>query len=156
MTKFLSLILALVLFSAVPAFADSNRDCAPISETINPTETQATDDYINLTDGTFGTTAAAEDEFIVPVNVDVWGLRVDIDAAPTGTDTWDIYVVDDGTATTVDCRITGSATTCESTLDEVATLAKGSDLTVLVDSGNGTSDPAAAAEIRVAFCVDYK
>lgn len=152
--RFRFLAFALVLLTSAPAFADSDKDCAPVSVNINPTETQATDDYINLTDETISTTAAAEDEFIVPLNVKVHSLRVDVDAAPVGTDRWDIFVVDDGTSTAVTCTITGAATTCESTLSAVASVAKGSDLTVLVDSGLGASDPALAAEMRISFCVD--
>ena len=152
--RFRFLAFALVLLVAGPALADSNRECAPIAVNINPTETQATDDYINLTDETFSTTAAAEDEFTVPVNLNAHSLRVDVDVAPSGTDKWDITVIDDGAATAVTCSITGTATTCESAFSAVATIAKGSDLTVLVDSGNGASDPALAAEMRIAFCLD--
>lgn len=152
MIRFILSVLAVVAF-ALPAFADSDLDCQVVSETINPTEAQATDNYINLTDGTFNTTAAAEDEFIVPVEVKVWGLFADIDVAPTTGDTWDIYVVDDGVNTLVTCEIEGTATSCQN-VNNVATVAAGSDLTILVDSGDGAGVPATAGELRVGFCID--
>lgn len=146
----LSLAIALL---ALPALADQDLDCQVVAEAINPTEAQVTDDFINLTDGTVGLTAGAEDEFTVPVEVQVWGLRADIDVAPAGTDTWDIYVVDDGTNTLVHCEILGTATSCVN-VNNIATVAAGSDLTVVVDSGDGTGAPDLAAELRVSFCID--
>lgn len=149
-------ILALTaIFLAVPAFADSDRDCQVVAEAINPTETQATDDFVNLTDGTFSAVAgvAGEDEFIVPVDVKVWGLSVDVDVAPTADDTWLVSVFDDAATTLVTCSITGATDTSCENMSNVATIAKGSDLMVVVDSGTGTGDPAAAAEIRFAFCI---
>ena len=156
--RILSTLLILALsFVAFPAFADDDLDCQVIAETVNPTEAQATPDYINLTDGTIGTTAAAEDEFTVPVDVIAWGLRVDVDVAPGGTDEWNVFVVDDGTATGVTCTILGTATSCSSAqFTGVATIAAGSDLTVLIDSAAGATDPAAAAEARVSFCLARK
>lgn len=152
--SFLIALLALTCVGA-PAYADSDKDCYVISDTFNPTEAQATEDYLNLTDGTIGTTAAAEDEFIVPVGVKLWGLYAHVDVAPGAGDIWTVTLVDDGTDTLVTCDITGaSATTCTN-VNNVATVAAGSDLTVLVSSNNGVGDPAAAAEIRVGFCVDY-
>lgn len=149
---FLSLLIGFVFPSV--ALADSDKACAPISETINPTEAQATNDYINLTDGTFGTTAAAEDEFVIGAQVQFHSLYADVDAAPGGTDKWTVTVVDDGTATLLSCNITGSQTSCSNT-SNVVTMAAGSDITVLVSSANGTGDPDTAAEIRVGFCADF-
>mgnify|MGYP000184432191 CR=1 FL=1 len=149
-------ILALALFAATPAFADRDRSCGPISETVNPTEARATNDYINLTDGTIGTTAAAEDEYVIGTKAVFWGLYADVDVAPGSGDMWDVTVVDDGTATRLTCRISGTATNCSTTSDVEIVMAKGSDVTVLVSSASGASDPDAAAEIRVGFCVDAK
>jgi len=147
-------VLALVaIFIASPALAADKRDCQIISNAINPTEAGATDDYVNLADGTFSATVADEDEFVVPTPVSVWGLWADVDVAPSANDTWAISVVDDGTATVVTCSITGTDTSCASDGFTAATVAGGSDLTVLIDSSTGTADPDAAAEIRFGFCV---
>ena len=154
--RFLS-FLAIALFIPGLAFADDDLDCQVVAEAINPTELQATDDYINLTDGTFDTTAAAEDEFIVPNDVVVWGIRADVDVAPGASDEWQVVVVDDGTETRVECAITGTGTSCANTdPSDRVTVAAGSDLTVLVDGDNGAGDPAAAGELRVAFCISKK
>lgn len=152
MKFFFPLLLALVIAS--PVFADSDRECQVISDSFNPTEAGATDDFLNLTDGTFGTTAAAEDEFVVPIDMVVWGLSAEVDVAPGGTDTYDIAIVDDGTLTIVVCEILGTATTCQSDETLLHEVAAFSDLTVVVDTGNGAGDPDAAAEIRVAFCLE--
>jgi len=151
--KYFAILLA-ALFVAVPAFADADKNCSVISDTINPTEAQATDDYINLTDGTFGTTAAAEDEFIVPVKSRVSNLWVEVDVAATANDSWIVSVMDDGVTTGVTCTITGATQTdCASDEFSYGVVDAGSDLTVLVDSGEGAGVPATAAELRFGFCV---
>ena len=150
------LISLLALFIAGPAFADSDRECQVISNAIDPTEAGATDDYINLADGSFSATVADEDEFIVPTNVKVWGLAVTVDVAPTADDTWAITIVDDGVATGVTCSITGASDVSCNDFSNVASVASGSDLTVLVDSSTGLADPAAAAEIRFGFCISQR
>jgi hypothetical protein len=149
---FRSILAALVVaLFATPALADVGS-CYIVSNAINPTEAGATDDIINLADGSFSATAANEDEFVVPVRVEATNLRVDVDVAPSANDTWLISVADDGTATPLSCSITGTATSCASFSG--ATLAAGSDVTVIVDSSTGTADPDAAAEIRFSFCLN--
>ena len=155
--KSLITLITLVGFAFLPltAFADSDRECHAVGQAINPTEAGATNDFINLTDGTFGTTHAAEDEFLVPVNMVAWGIRAKVDVAPTGTDTWDIILVDDGVESVLQCEIIGTATTCTDTsFEHRPVIAAGSTLTLMVDSGNGATDPAAAAEILVSVCLD--
>ena len=151
--KYFGILLA-ALFIAAPAFADAEKGCGVISNAINPTEAQATDDYVNLTDGTFGTTAAAEDEFIVPVKSTVSNLWAEVDVAATANDSWIISVMDDGVTTGVTCTITGaSQVTCASDEFSYGIVEAGSDLTVLIDSGEGAGVPATAAELRFGFCV---
>jgi hypothetical protein len=154
--KFITTILA-ILAIAVPALADSDLDCQVVAEAINPTEAQATDDWINLTDGSFSTTVADEDEWTAPVDLVAWGLRATVDVAPAGTDTWDIYLVEVATNTTLHCEILGTATSCTDTsFAHRPVIEAGNGLTVVVDSGDGASDPAAAAELTVSFCVSRK
>jgi hypothetical protein len=154
MKLFLSLLIA-VLFAA-PVFADNDRECGIVGGEIDPTEAGATDDFINLAEGdTFETTAAAADGLIVPVAVTAWGLNVIVDVAATVNDEWTVSVVDDTVASVLSCVITGAAgVSCTS--DSYVDIAAGSKLTVLVDSDTGTADPAAAALMSVAFCLDVK
>ena len=155
--KSLISLVTLVGFALLPltAFADSDRECHILAETINPTEAGATNDFINLTDGTFGTSHSADDEFMVPVNMVAWGIRAQVSSAPTGTDTWDIILVDDAVETVLQCEILGAATTCSDTsFEHRPKIAAGSTLTIMVDSGNGATDPAIAGEMLVSVCLD--
>lgn len=156
--KFLSLFLALVVASCVasPAFADSDKNCAIITQGFNPDETQGNEDYLNLTDGTAGTSRTADDEFVVPVETKFSNLYAKVDVAPGGTaddDDWFIQVMVGSTETNLYCNITGTATSCENT-SAVVTAAKGSKIVVNVSSAQGTSAPELAAEMLVSFCSD--
>ncbi len=153
MKRFILAALAAFLLAG-PSLADSDIQCQVVAQAFDPTEAGGTDDYLNLADGTFGTSTTADDEFTVPVNVKVWGLRVDVNTAPTANDTWQITVVDDGVATLVTCDITGASDTSCQNVNNVATIVAGSDLMVLVDSSTGSGDPATTSELRVAFCID--
>ncbi len=153
---FRSILAALVVaLFAAPALADRPA-CQVIANAINPTEAGATNDIINLADGSFSATAADEDEFVVPVLSEATSLRVDVDVAPTADDTWLISLADDGTVTGLACSITGATDTSCTSGNLGATIAAGSDLTVIVDSSTGTADPAAAAELRFSFCLETK
>jgi hypothetical protein len=148
-------ILALVaLFLAVPALAD-DKNCSVISAAINPTEAGATDDWINLVDSSFDTTNAAADAFIVPFAGRISEFTARVDVAPTADDSWDIYVSVNGTTaatSVITCEILGaSAVTCISS--QSVSVSRGDDITVLVDSDDGTADPAAAAELSVSLCL---
>ena len=152
--KFIVATLAALLI-AVPALADNDVECNVVTATIDPTEAGATDDFINLVDGTFGTTEASDDEYLVPQPLKAWGLFVEVDVAPTVDDEWTIILRDDAADSVVSCVITGAAaTTCGSGEFTVAEIAQGSRLAVQIDSSTGTADPAAAAEISVSFCLD--
>ncbi len=84
MKRFILAALAALLLAA-PALADTYQ-CSTISDAFNPTEAGATDDIVNLTDGTFSATAADEDEYIVPVKTKVSNLFFDVDVAPGAND----------------------------------------------------------------------
>lgn len=158
-TILFSILCALTLVVGLPSasVADINTGCTIVAEAVNPTEAGGTDDYINFTDGTIGTTAAAEDEFIVPTEMVASRLIADVDVAPGAGDIWVVTVVDDGTATSLTCSITGTNTSCSETSFSLRpTIAAGSDLTVLLDSSTGATDPAIAAELRVSFCLQAK
>lgn len=150
--KFLLLLLALGLFVATPAFADRDKNCHVVSEALDPTEAQGTHDYLNLTDGTFGTSRTADDEFTIPVNMVASNLRVVTTTAPGAGDIWTVSLFDDATETPVLCSISGTATTC-SNLASKAAIAAGSKLVALVISANGASDPTATSEILISFCL---
>jgi hypothetical protein len=122
------------------------------SQSINPTEAQATNDFINLIDNTINTTDAAEDDYIIPVAITVHSLLVDVDVAPGAGDQWAITLNDDGATTAVTCAIADTTTTCNSAA-LTAAVAAGSDMTILVSSAGGASDPTAAAQMRVSFCM---
>ena len=75
---------------------DGSIDAADISDSlclqvvsveINPTETGATNDFINLVDNSFGTTETDEDMFMVPATVNIDNLRVEVDVAPGNAQT---------------------------------------------------------------------
>jgi hypothetical protein len=129
-------------------------DCSQIvSGFLNPTEAGATDDFLNLVDNTRGAADADEDEFVVPVAMVAHSLKVSDVTDPGGAgDTWDITVMDDGVATALTCTVANTETAC-SDVANTPTIAADSDMTVLVDSGNGASDPDASANMRISFCL---
>ena len=145
--KFLAILLT-VLFLAVPAFADEDKGCGLIGWSVNPTEAGATDDFVNLTDGTFSTTAAAEDELIVPFKVKLHNLIVDVNTAPTVNDTWQMTVMADGVATGLTCDISGATAVSCSTGFLYGVADAGADLTLLIDSDTGTGDPATTMSVN--------
>jgi len=120
---------------------------------LNPTEAGATDDYLNLVDNTVGTTDAAEDDFIVAQNAKAIRLFVGgvTDPGAAG-DIWKITVVENGTPTALTCSIGNGQTTCADITNEVA-IPIFSELTVLVDSSTGSTDPDASGEMKIAFCL---
>jgi hypothetical protein len=121
---------------------------------IDPTEAGATDDYINLIDSTFNTSDAAEDEFTVSVAMYANHLRVsDVTDPGAAGDIWQITVMDDGAKTALTCDIGNGETSCTDT-GEVS-VGAGSDMTVMVDSGTGSTDPAASGNMRVTFCLTH-
>ena len=137
------------------AMADDDLDCQVVAKAVNPTEAGATDDYINLTDGSISATVTAQDEFTVSVDMIGHSLRVDVNAVASVNDIWLISVVDDSVVTLLSCSITGtSALSCaDDSFIGHHEFEAGSDITVLIDSSTGTGDPATAAEMRVSFCL---
>jgi len=135
-----------------PAIDDST--CIHIvSVFINPTEAGATDDYINLVDSSIGTTDAAEDEFVVPFGAVAHRLTVsDVTDPGAAGDIWQITVMDDGAATALTCDVDNGETACNDISSEVS-IGLFSDMTVLVDSSTGSTDPDASGNMRVAFCL---
>ncbi len=125
-----------------------------IAEALNPTEAGATDDFLNLTDGTFSATETDEDEFTISAAMVASTLRVDIATAPgVGNDDWSIFVNDDGVATALTCVISEANTSCTDA-SNTPTIAAGSDITVLIDSAvGGGADPTGTLEMRIAFCL---
>ena len=125
------------------------RSCVPLGGFLNPDESAAT--YLNLVDSTQGSTDAAEDMFLVPIDATVSSLRVEVDVAPGGIEVWEITVMDDGVATNVVCEIEGAAVTCNSA-EFSADVVAASDMTVRVqETGDGA--PANAAEMKIALCL---
>ena len=148
-----SVTAAIIADSNVGAADIANNVCTTFkSQSINPTEASATDDFVNLIDNTIGTTDGAEDDFIVPVAMTAGSLKVDVDVAPgAGNDPWAITLVEAGSATTVTCTIDEAATTCDSAALTDA-IAAGADMTVQVSSAGADADPTAAAQMRISFC----
>jgi hypothetical protein len=120
-----------------------------------PVTVQGSQDYWNLVDHSKGTTAAAEDDFIVPIDMKIYNLLVSVVQAPGGAaddDVWSIAVLDDNVATVMACDITGTETSCTYTATEPVVVA-GSSLTVFVTSDNGVSDPDSASKMSAYFCM---
>ncbi len=138
---------------SVDASEISNGVCLMIvSVFINPTEAGATDDYINLVDSSFGTTDAAEDEYVVLSDMVAHTLRVsDVTDPGTAGDIWEVTLMDDGVATALTCNVANAGTSCSDT-SNTPPIAASSDLTIRVDSNSGT-DPDASGNMRVSFCL---
>lgn len=151
---FSSLILVLFVLSPLQAFADVTKACQVVGSEIDPTEGKTTDNFIKLSDGTTGTTQASEDIFVAPVELIVSDITALVDVAPGANDSWVVYFVADGTRVGgLTCEIAGaSAVTCNSGNDE-AIIAAGARMTLAIDSGEGTGDPAAAASFEVSACI---
>ncbi len=155
--KFLATLLA-VLFLAAPSFAD-DQNCSIVAVAINPTEAGGTDDWINLVDSSFDASNAAADAFVMPYEGVISQLTARVATAPGTNDTYDIYVSVDGTtaATSIlSVEILGTAVvhTPQTSSDvKAVTVARGADVTILVDTADGTGDPAANAELSVSFCI---
>ena len=157
--------LLLVLLLLVPVIAHAkitSRSLAKdncvnmVTAFFDPTEAGATDDYLRLTgDGSSNTTSELlVDQYIVPVAAHASGLRAVIDAAPgAGNDEWTVTLRDDASSTALTCTIDETATGCTDT-SNISSLAAGSKLTVLVSSTtNVDTDPDAAGEVVVSFCL---
>ncbi len=123
---------------------------------VNPTHARATDDFLNLVDNAMVSTASTQadvDEFTVPVDVVISNLAVsDVTDPGTAGDTWDIYVLDDGVKTALTCEVANGETTCFNLSQHPFVLAN-SDLVVMIDSGEGDSDPAPSGNMRISFCI---
>ena len=138
---------------AMPAMADDTKACAPLYLEINPTEAQATDDFVNLTDGTIGTTFAAEDDAVAPADIVVSDISAVIDVAPGANDSWRIYVTDgvNGARSSRYCEIADTNTSCHAAADVVVA---GRDVwAITVDSGEGAGVPATSATLKISACV---
>lgn len=133
------------------------------SVVFNPTEAGATDDFVSLNEidiatgeASFSATEDNENEFIVPLNMVANNLRVDVDVAPgAGNDDWRITLRDDTSSTALTCDISETATNCTDSSNQPA-ITGGSHINWLVNSdvGGGT-DPTAAAEMVISFCLTH-
>jgi hypothetical protein len=124
---------------------------------VDPTEAGATDDFMSLSDHGGGTTEANEDDFMVAAAAGTMNnLICEVNAAPTGTDTWQMTVRHGVPGGLVDslltCDITGTATTCTD-VGNAPVYAAGDHLTIKVDSSTGATDPAAAILMECSFCL---
>lgn len=148
-----SLLIALFVLAPVPSFADTTKACQVVGTEFNPTEAQATDDFIKLSDGTTGTTQTGEDIFIAPVELIVSDITAVVDVAPGANDSYVIYFVADAVRVGgLTCTISGTGKVCNTGNDE-AIIAAGSRMTIAIDGGEGAGDPATAASIEVSACI---
>ena len=146
--------------NAVESGMIADRACTSvIAGFLNPTETQATDDALNLVDNTITSNATpatalnAEDEWVAPVSMVISNLRVsDVTDPGAAGDIWQITVYDDSVATVLTCDVTNGNTECTDVANSVLVTA-GEDLVVFVDSSTGSTDPAASGNMRVSFCL---
>ena len=146
----------LSLFLALPAAAQEAwpneiaRGCASKAGAVDPNETESTAIYLNLVTGAQGASDAAVDWFIQPISTVAHSLRVEVSAAPGGSEQWQIQLMNDGAGTAVLCEIIGAATTCDSAILS-ATLLAGTDATIkIIENGPGT--PALASEMKISVC----
>lgn len=132
-----------------------------VSVSYNPTEAGATDDFVSLIaidtatgDASFSATETNEDQFIAPVALRAANLRADVATAPgAGNDDWSITLREDGASEILTCLISEAGTSCTDTTN-IATIAAGADLDLLVTSSTGGgADPTASAEMRISFCL---
>ncbi|MEE8386883.1 MAG: hypothetical protein V3S01_13295 [Dehalococcoidia bacterium] len=153
MKRFILAALA-ALMIATPALADRSGACQVVGSEINPTEARATDDFIKLSDGTTGTTQTGEDIFVAPIELRLSDIRATVDVAAGANDTYAIYFVSDAVRVTgLTCGFGGASdVTCYSGMQS-AVVPAGSRLTLAIDTGEGTGDPAAAASIEVSACI---
>lgn len=123
-----------------------------VTAAVNPTEAGATTDYVNLVDNTFSATEADEDMFTVPASLIAANLYAEADVAPgVGNDAWVVTLRADGSDTPLTCQIDESATTCNN--GGTANVNSGQKLTVSIVSSGPDSDPSAAGEIALSFCL---
>jgi len=154
MKLFLSLLLAVAFFAPVSALADATEACHVVGGTINPTETQGTNDDIDLFDGTSNAVVTNSDNMVAPVDLIAYDLTVTVSTAPLGTDEWVIYFTADGTRVLgLTCSIFGTTQTTCHTGRDFAVIPAGAKLTLAVDSLEGTSAPAVSADMRVFACL---
>ncbi len=154
MRLFLCSIL-ITLFACSPGlvFADETKACHVVGSEINPTEARTTDNFINLLDGTTGTTQTGEDLFVAPAELHVSDIRAKTIDAPGAGDSWVVYFVADATRVPgVTCTISETGTTCDSGTG-AGLVARGARLTLAVDSGEGGSDPSPTGSIEVSACI---
>lgn len=144
-----------IMFIMVPlsACADVTKACQVVGSEINPTEAQASDNFINLMDGTSSVVQASEDSFVAPIELLVSDITAKVDVAPGANDSYVIYFVADAVRVPgLTCTISGTGTECN-TGNDSALIAAGERLTLAIDGGEGAGDPAAAASIEVTACV---
>jgi hypothetical protein len=131
-----------------------NTNCTSVvAGEFDPTETGATDDYLNLVENLFSATETDEDMFMVPIAMTARNLRAEVNVAPgAGNDPWTITLRDDAAGTTLTCQIDELSTNCSDTTN-APSIAAGSKLTIQVTSSGGDADPTAAAAMTVSFCL---
>lgn len=154
------------LLIAVGAGADPSHDCDVHAVALDPTETSLVGDWVSLTSGlaTSGGVFTDADDFLVPQDIVVWGLRVDVENPPGANPplghNWTVFLAD-GAVTLLDlstnvllsCTIAGSTDTSCTSLDRI-TVAAGSSLALW---NLGSVDvPDASSEMRISFCMDYE
>ncbi len=150
---FCSILITLLSLATLPALADVSYACHVVGSEINPTESQATDDFLNLMDGTTGTTQTGEDIFVAPVELLVSDINATVDVAPGANDSYVIYFVADTVRVVgLTCTISGTGTTCNTGTDQ-GLIAAGARVTLAVDGGEGAGDPAAAASLELSACI---
>jgi hypothetical protein len=86
---------------------------------------------------------------LTPAALEAHQLRVEVDAAPTGSETWVVTLMDNTSATSLTCTITGSATTCTD-LTHVPAIAASRKVDIKVV---GSASVAAAGTMLVSFCM---
>jgi hypothetical protein len=125
--------------------------------TVDPTEAQGTDDFLDLRDHSGSTTEGNEDNYLMPaVTMVVSGLACTVDVAPGAGDEW-AMTIRRGTPgalgdTAVTCTIADTDTTCSDTTNSEAT-ALTDALTISIDGSGGASDPTAAGDMDCRMCL---
>ena len=134
-----------------------NTCTSVVAGELDPTETDVTDDYLNLVDNTVDIDETAADMFMVPVAMTARNLLVKVDVAPgVGNDRWTIALRAAGAPTdpALTCQIDEANTECSDT-SNAPSIAAGSKLTIQVTSNaeGAAADPTAALEMTVSFCL---
>ena len=159
----LYVLLAVVGLVASPVAAQ--RGCGPTPcpicdqqeyAAVDPTEADATDDFLDLEDHAGSTTEANEDNYLVGIARTANRIRCVVDVAPgAGNDDWKMTlrsgVAGALSATTLTCNIDEVATSCDATVSGV-TVGPDEVVTVDIDSSGPGANPAAAALMTCSIC----